>query len=89
MPHGLEPFWGWMAGLHTHHDHSQGYVAEVVICDQCNSADGMAKRRLSLPAEFSFSAEEIRRFVLPEPHGSHRIDLEQARCLYDDLNVSS
>jgi hypothetical protein len=77
-----------MAGLHTHHDHSQGYVdigcgrcAEEVICDQCNSADGLAKRRLGLPAEFSLSTEEIRQFVIPEPHGRHRIDLERARCV--------
>jgi predicted Fe-S protein YdhL (DUF1289 family) len=93
-PHGQEPFWGWMAGLHTHHDHSQGYVdigsgrfSEVVICDQCNSADGLAKRRLGLPAEFSFSPDEIRQFVIPEPHGKHRIDFERASCVYAAVNA--
>jgi predicted Fe-S protein YdhL (DUF1289 family) len=91
-PHGREPFWGWMAGLHTHHDHSQGYVdvsrgrfAEVVICDQCNSADGLAKRRLGLPPDFSFTPAEIRRFVAPEPHGRHKIDFERARRIYEGL----
>ena len=60
-------FWGWMAGLHTHHDHSQGFVEtgrgrfhKIIICDQCNSADGLAKRKLRLPSNFSFSAGEIR-----------------------------
>ena len=91
-PHGREPFWGWMAGLHTHHDHAQGYVDvgrgrfhEVVICDQCNSADAQAKRRLGLPPDFSFTPSEIRQFVTAESHGKHQIDYERARGIYESL----
>jgi hypothetical protein len=81
-----------MAGLHTHHDHSQGYVdigrgrfAEIVICDQCNAADGQAKWRLGLPQDFSFTPSEIRQFVTAEPHGKHKIDYERARSIYESL----
>src|SRR3546814_10453770 len=58
-----------MAGLHEHHDHARSWdgigVARfqpTVLCDQCNSADGAAKRRLKLPNNFSFSPAEIARF---------------------------
>ena len=82
-------FRGWMAGLHTHHDYSQGFVEagrgrfhKIIICDQCNSADGLAKRKLRLPSNFSFSAGEIRQFVTSTPHGKHEIDTEKARQIY-------
>lgn len=85
-------FYGWMAGLHSHHDHAVpltteyprpvGRFTETVICDQCNSADGHAKRRLGLPENFSFSPAEIRQFITTEPHGRHKIDLELARQIY-------
>jgi predicted Fe-S protein YdhL (DUF1289 family) len=91
-PHGREPFWGWMAGLHKHHDHAQGYVDigsgrfdAVVMCDQCNSADGLAKRRLGLPWEFSFAPSEIRQFVTSEAHNRHKVDIVRARLIYESL----
>lgn len=83
---------GWMAGLHTHHDHSQGYLSvnngrfpETVICAQCNSADGAVKKKLSLPKDFSFSPEEIGCFVEATLHGSHKIDYEIAKVIYDAI----
>lgn len=82
-PNG-QRFWGWMAGLHRHHDH--GYPArfvEVVVCDQCNSADGLAKRLLGLDEHFSFSPGEIGYFVTATPHGRHRLDLERAAEAYE------
>lgn len=86
---GRSSYSGWMAGLHKHHDHSQGYISknngrfpETVICDQCNSADGAAKRKLSLPKDFSFSPEEIGHFVEATPHGKHKIDYEVANLIY-------
>ena len=94
-PHGEEPFWGWMPGLHKHHDHSKGYVdigtgrfAAAVMCDQCNAADGLVKRRLGLPPEFSFTPAEIRQIVTPEPHNRHKIDLARARSIYESLEKS-
>jgi hypothetical protein len=91
-----QPFNGWMAGLHTHHDHganvSEGdygfYRPELarfdatIICDQCNAADGRAKRQLQLPAAFSFSPVEIRAFVVAAPHVSHRLRLDVALRLF-------
>ena len=42
------PFWDWMAQLHEHHDHAlearfRSRFEPLIICDQCNSADGIAK----------------------------------------------
>lgn len=90
-------FWGWMAGLHRHHDHGVDYLQGLssghgrfpitTICDQCNSADGAAKRRLGLPDDFSFSPGEIRQFVTAVPHGKHRIDMNKAHALFLSLGI--
>jgi ssDNA-binding Zn-finger/Zn-ribbon topoisomerase 1 len=56
---------------------------ETVICDQCNTVDGFVKRRLGLPADWSYSPEEIRRFVTATPHGNHVVDFVEARRIYD------
>lgn len=106
-----ESYWGWMAGLHVHHDHGADYLwreffnrneshqkwrgrytsamrfPETTICDQCNSADGRAKRALGIRADFSFSPEEIRQFVVPTPHERHRLDLDEASRIYRALRV--
>jgi hypothetical protein len=80
---------GWVAALHKHHDHSSGYFGQTpsrfpqtIVCDQCNVADGVAKRRLGLPKNFSFSPKEIRFFVTATPHGKHQISYEKARLIY-------
>jgi hypothetical protein len=79
---------GWMAGLHRHHDHRTdmlGVAARfevTVLCDQCNSADGAAKKRLSLPPSFSFSPREIADFVRATPHATHKIDYARAQELF-------
>ena len=86
-----EPFMGWMAGLHTHHDHAapawahEGRFEHTVICDQCNAADGQAKRALRLPATFSFSPTELRQFVVAVPHGSHRLRLDVALLIFKEV----
>jgi len=79
-----------MAGLHKHHDHSVDVLAgenprfaQTIICDQCNAADGAAKRKLALPKRFSFSPQEIAWFVVPSPHGRHKIVYEAAQVVYD------
>jgi hypothetical protein len=75
---------GWMIALHRHHDHGQRWHREVIICGGCNTADGTAKRELRLPDDWSFTAEEIGRFVTASPNGgmSH-IDLNIAKAIYD------
>ena len=83
-------FEGWLAALHTHHCHSvaicdftgKGRFDQIVICDQCNAADGLAKRKLGIPDPFSFSPTEIGQFVDAKPNASHVIDYERALEIY-------
>lgn len=81
---------GWAGGFHTHHDHGPERLAgaarfePTVICEQCNSADATAKRRLKLPAWFSYAPNEIRQFVRPTAHGFHEVDYDRARGLFND-----
>ena len=62
FPRTANRFEDWMTGLHEHHDHARSWVGvgtprslPTILCDQCNAADGAAKRRLKLPENFSFS----------------------------------
>lgn len=93
FPNKPNAFMGWVAILHRHHDHSQdgflgGYTSVLarfpttVICDQCNSADGHAKKKLGLPKNFSFSPHEIGKFVKATPHTKHEIDYGEAEYIY-------
>lgn len=88
-------FMDWVAPLHEHHDHSVPLLGSgarfenTIICDQCNSCDGSAKRMLKLPKYFSFSPQEINRFVVAIPHGKHQINLELAKLIYDELAMNS
>lgn len=83
-------YMGWMAGLHRHHDHSQGEYVDLargrfpatIICDQCNAAEGRVKQKLCLPAVFSFSPQEMAQFITAIPHGRHKIDLDKAWHVY-------
>lgn len=90
--HGKPAYMGWMAGLHQHHDHAKdlafcwdGRFKTVTICDQCNSADGTAKKKLKLPENFSFAPVEIQQFITATPHEPHRIDFEKAADIYKKL----
>lgn len=92
FPRTAEMFEDWMAALHEHHDHARSWTGvgivrfqPTVLCDQCNSADGAAKRRLRLPENFSFSPAEIGRFVVSTPHGKHVIDYDLADRIYSAL----
>lgn len=90
---------GWAGGYHSHHDHSgDKYMwtgrpvwfsprfEPTIICEQCNSADANAKRKLELPSDFSFAPWEIRQFVLAHPHGKHLIDYPVALSIYSSLS---
>lgn len=92
FPRSPTAFMGWVAALHRHHDHGVGIdyrrparFAQTVICDQCNAADGAAKRRLKLPSTFSFAPGEIARFVRATPHGKHVLDLQLALAIYNSI----
>jgi hypothetical protein len=91
-PRSLDRFKDWIAPLHTHHDHAAGHFGPgrprfpaTVMCDQCNAADGQAKKRLGLPPNFSFSPEEIGRFIVATPHQPHVVDLVLAAAIYAQL----
>ncbi|MBB3917981.1 MULTISPECIES: hypothetical protein [Rhizobium] len=87
---------GWAGGYHTHHDHAgdryrwmippswfSPRFEPTVICEQCNSADASAKRKLNLPKDFSFTPFEIRQFVIAHAHGKHLIDYRVAQAIFD------
>lgn len=90
---GKGPFyWGWMAGLHKHHDHGGdcfnsgiSRFPRTTICDQCNAADGRAKKILKLPSSFSFSPEEINQFIRARPHRPHETDYQKAEQLFHTI----
>jgi len=79
-------YMGWAGGLHKHHDHDHGprpvRFPETLMCEQCNSADGVAKRELRLPDDFSFSPSEISCFVIGTAHGWHLMNYLAAERLY-------
>ena len=95
FPRSPHAFQDWMAPLHKHHDHSVEFISnrrprftETIVCDQCNSADGAAKRKLKLPKNFSFSPLEIAAFVVAAPHDKHTINYEIANAIYLALSLS-
>lgn len=76
---------GWAVGIHKHHDHGTPARFPVTpICEQCNAADGFAKRQLRLPIDWSFSPDEIGRFVIAIPHGWHVVVLNTAQRVFDE-----
>ncbi|KXA73808.1 hypothetical protein [Bordetella hinzii] len=54
----------------------------AIICDDCNAADPKAKGAVGTHKEFSFSPQEIRRFVRPQPNVPHEIDVEEAARIW-------
>ena len=80
---------GWIAPLVRHHDHSIfNRFPETIICGDCNSADGRAKQKLSLPSNWSFSPADIRQFIETRPHAGYRINYQKAKDLYNMVNVT-
>jgi hypothetical protein len=84
---------GFKAGLHKHHGHGSSFgdcdfqgpgarFRTTVICGACNTADAIAKCNVGAPDNFSFSPEEIRRFVIARDNDGHRIDFARAREIY-------
>ncbi len=103
FPKSPTPFKGWVMGFHEHHDHQSDCIVidgqlrpirrfprflPTVLCEQCNSADASAKKKLKLPAEFSFSPVEIGTFVTATPHGWHLLDYRVAQELYTRIQAA-
>lgn len=77
---------GFTVTLTGHHCHGAGRFPETLICGDCNSADGTAKRKLGLPATWSFTPAEIGAFISVSPHsGATKIDYAIAQQLYEAL----
>ncbi len=83
----------WKGGLHNHHDHSvddpdrytdKVKFEEVLICDQCNHADGLIKKKYPgvIPDTFSFEPKHINEFIVSKPNRSHNINFMKALELY-------
>jgi rubredoxin len=56
----------------------------TVICADCNTAEGAAKRLVGTPSDFSFSPQEIREFVQPQPNMPHEINVEAAQSIWNE-----
>jgi hypothetical protein len=81
--YGDEHGMGFTVSMAEHHCHGRGRFSRVLICGDCNSADGAAKRKLGLPEHWSFAPAEIARFVTVGPHsGATLIDYEEALHIY-------
>lgn len=82
--HGM----GFTVTMSNHHCHGIGRFEQTLICGDCNSADGAAKRKLGLPSEWSFSPQEIGLFVAVAPYsGATIIDYEIALRIYSDAST--
>lgn len=87
------PYRAWLAILQRHHDHalrvidpetrsSLGASRRPSSANECNGADGTAKRLLRLPCDWSFSPAEIAQFITGQPHARHRVDCAAAARLH-------
>lgn len=61
----------------------------VLVCSDCNAADGAAKALLSdeIEPEFSFAPSEIARFIRVAPNRPHEIVEDLARALWRDAEA--
>jgi hypothetical protein len=57
---------------------------EIIICADCNAADGRAKHLVGAHPDFSFAPAEIARFVIAAPNREHAIDASRARVLWQE-----
>lgn len=88
---------GWTQKLCVHHDHgpeSNFYFEmtgrpprdrrfeNIVVCGDCNSADGRTKGKLALPTWWSFSISEIQQFITATPHAGIDLNVDLAEELF-------
>lgn len=84
--HGM----GFSITMAEHHCHGDGRFPDTLICGDCNSADGAAKRKLRLPESWSFSPQELAMFVNVTPYsGQTRIDYELALRIFQQRSAGS
>lgn len=56
----------------------------TIICSDCNSADAKAKKITKSPKEFSFSPDEIRKFIIIAPNQEHKINESVAMKVWEE-----
>lgn len=62
--------------------------APVLICSDCNAADGNVKaRKIRIHRSFSFSASEIAAFITPAPNMAHGINFDAALSIYESVKA--
>jgi len=62
----------------------------TIICLDCNLVEGKAKSALlgrGVPAHFSFSPQEIARFVQPSDNRPHEFDVDVAAAIWEDVKA--
>ncbi len=64
---------------------AQAFAAHdrVLVCEDCNTADIEAKKVVGAPKYFSFTLSQIKQFVAPEEHRSHRINPEVVQVIWE------
>jgi hypothetical protein len=83
--YGDEHGMGFTITMTKHHCHAGHRFPQTLICGDCNSADGAAKRKLRLPDSWSFSPCEIVQFVSTTAHsGKTVINYAVAQRIYEE-----
>lgn len=54
----------------------------TIVCDDCNTADGNAKKIAGTHEDFSFSPIELSKFIKVTPNSTHKIDAGVARAIW-------
>lgn len=60
----------------------------TIICSDCNSADVTAKKIVDAPKFFSFSPNEIGRFVIPKSNSEHEINTSSALQAWQECKAT-
>ena len=55
----------------------------TIICEDCNNADATAKKLVSTHPDFSFSASDIRKFILVRSNVRHNIDEQHLNDVWE------
>jgi rubredoxin len=61
---------------------------ETVICADCNNADAQAKKIVKTHRDFSFSPQEIEKFIVIIPNQKHTIDDSKAYSVWEERKPS-
>jgi rubredoxin len=55
---------------------------DVIVCEDCNNADGRAKKFVDAPAYLTFSPREIADFIIVKPNSIHDLDHNRVMAMY-------